>query len=113
MGLTIKNTQQLLSERGLLSNQRVQVFVDNEAVRLMAPYTPFESGTLVRSPYHSGTEFGSGVILQNPPYARRQYYETHYRHRGITTHHWFEAMKKNGGAVSILNAARKLAGASV
>jgi hypothetical protein len=110
VGLTIKETGQLLSERGLNQNGMVQTFVDNEAVRLMAPYTPVDSTTLRNSAY-SGTTFGSGEINQNTPYAGEQYYNENLRHRGITTHHWFEAMKENGGKVKILDGAAKLAGA--
>lgn len=110
VGFTTKPIQQLLRERDLLPGQKVQVFVDHEAVRLMAPYTPFLSGTLRDSVYVS-TRFGSGEIKQNTPYARRQYYDVNARHRGSTTHHWFEAMKANGGKVKILNAARRMSGA--
>ena len=110
MGLTIKPTQQLLKERNLLRGQRTQIFVDSETVRLMAKYTPLESGTLRNAPY-AATKFGSGEIEQATPYARRQYYEEGYQHRGVTTHHWFEAMKANGGAAKILRGAQVIAGA--
>lgn len=110
MGLTIKGTEQLLQERGLLPGGRIQVFIDQEAIRLMAPYTPIDTTTMRNSAY-SGTDFGSGQINQNTPYAREQYYREDFHHRGITTHHWFEAMKANGGKVKILNGAAKLAGA--
>lgn len=108
--ITVKRTKQLLKNRNLLIGQGVQVFIDSEVVRRMAPYTPFESGTLRDSPY-AFTRFGSGVVVQSTPYARRQYYTVGYRHRGMATHHWFEAMKSHGGVKSILSSARRLAGA--
>jgi len=110
MGLTIKSVEELLRDRGILPGGRVQKFIDHESVRLMAPYTPIESTTMRNSAY-SGTDFGSGEINQNTPYAARQYYDETLHHRGITTHHWFEAMKSNGGRDKILDGAAKLAGA--
>lgn len=110
MGLEIKPTQQLMSERKILPGQPVQAFIDTETVRLMEKYTPKRSGTMRDSAWIAST-FGSGEIVQNTPYARRQYYDETLSHRGITTHHWFEAMKNNGGKVKILRAAANLAGA--
>lgn len=49
-----------------------QCFVDSECIRLMEPYTPFDSGMLARST--RDTKIGSGMIEQNAPYARYQYY---------------------------------------
>lgn len=110
MGLTIKPTSQLLRERGIGQGERVQVFIDSEAVRMMEKYTPKLSGTM-RDAAYSGTKFGSGEINQNTPYSREQYYNVNFNHRGITTHHWFEAMKNNGGVTKILNGAARLCGA--
>jgi hypothetical protein len=110
MGLTIKSTDQLMRERQLLPSQNMQVFIDSEAVRMMSPYTPMRTGAMRDSAY-SGTEFGSGEIKQTAPYSNKQYYDEKTPHRGITTHHWFEAMKSNGGVAKILNGAARLAGA--
>ena len=110
MGLEIKPTRQLLSERGLMDGQRVQVYIDADVVRMMEPFTPKLSGTMRDSAY-SATQFGTGEVNQNAPYSRKQYYDTTLHHRGITTHHWFEAMKSNGGVARILNGAARLAGA--
>lgn len=110
MGLEIKPTQQLLKERGCVIGGFVQKYIDSESVRLMEKYTPKLSGSMRDSAY-SATQFGSGEVNQNAPYSRRQYYDTSLHHRGITTHHWFEAMKSNGGVARILNGAARLAGA--
>ena len=110
MGLVIKSMNQLMSERKILPGQQVQVFIDSETVRLMSPYTPMRTGTMRDSAFDS-TEFGSGEIHQTAPYSREQYYNENFSHRGITTHHWFEAMKNNGGKAKILNGAARLSGA--
>ena len=110
MGLTIKPTSQLLRERGIGQGERVQVFIDSEAVRMMEKYTPVLSKVMRDSVYPS-TKFGSGEINQTAPYSQDQYRNESYHHRGITTHHWFEAMKNNGGVTKILNGAARLSGA--
>ncbi|MPN49115.1 hypothetical protein SDC9_196728 [bioreactor metagenome] len=110
MGLEIKPTRQLLSERGLEIGQKVQTFIDSEAVRLMEKYTPKRTGAM-RDSVYSASQFGTGELNQNTPYSRKQYYDDTIPHRGITTHHWFEAMKSNGGVAKILNGAARLAGA--
>lgn len=110
MGLEIKPTQQLLAARGCNPGGSVQVFIDSEAVRLMEKYTPKRTGAM-RDSVYSASQFGTGELNQNTPYARKQYYDDTIPHRGITTHHWFEAMKSNGGVAKILNGAARLAGA--
>lgn len=109
-GLHIKPTKILLTKRKLLKGQPAQVYVDASVVRMMSPYTPFKTGTLRDSPYAS-TNFGSGVVRQSTPYARRQYYDTRLRHRGLGTHLWFEVMKSQGGVRIILREVRKITGA--
>lgn len=51
----------------------VQFFVDNEVLRLSAPYVPFRSGVLEKSGT-LGTELGSGTVSYIAPYARYMYY---------------------------------------
>lgn len=71
--LEMNDLNQLLHDRGLLPNERVQKYVDQEVIRLMDPYTPNLSGTLIKTATIS-TKIGSGEIRQNAPYARYQYY---------------------------------------
>jgi len=71
--LEMKSIAQLCMERGILVNGKTQAFIDQEVIRLMAPYTPMLSGTLEKTAT-IGTRFGSGQIKQNAPYARYQYY---------------------------------------
>lgn len=109
-GLHIKPTKVLLRNRKLARGQAAQVYVDSSVVRMMAPYTPFKTGTLRDSPYAS-TNFGSGLVRQSTPYARRQYYDTSLRHRGLGSARWFAVMKAQGGVRIILREVRKITGA--
>lgn len=108
MKLTIKDYSQLLRERGIGRGHPVQVFIASEAIRLMWKYTPKKSKVMAGS---AKVASGGTEIHQYTPYAQIQYKNTHFRHRGIETHHWFEAMKRNGGTKKILRAACKKAGA--
>lgn len=71
--LDMKDMQQLINDRGLQPSGKVQMFIDNECIRLMAPYTPNMNGVLMKSAT-LGTKIGKGEINQNAPYARYQYY---------------------------------------
>lgn len=108
MKLTIKDYSQLLRERGIGRGHPVQVFIASEAIRLMRKYTPQDTKTMAGSAQAAS---GGTEIHQYTPYARIQYENTRFRHRGIQTHHWFDAMKRNGGTEKILRAACKKAGA--
>ncbi len=50
-----------------------QKIVDSECLRYMDPYIPYDTGTLAKSAV-IGTVIGSGLIVQNTPYARYLYY---------------------------------------
>lgn len=77
-----------------------QAFIDQECVRRMAPETPRRTGVLIKAA-SLGTTIGSGEIVQDTPYARRQYYE----HKEKS--YWFERMK-NRHKDSILRGAQKI-----
>lgn len=115
MRFTINPTRQLLSERGIQRGGRVQKFIDSECIRRMAPYTPFRTGTLQRSAT-LGTVIGSGIIKQNTPYAKSNYYCNAGRGQqgtangGLRGRNWFERMKA-AHRRSILDGARRYAGA--
>ena len=85
-----------------------QAFVDNEVIRLMAPYTPLQTSMLIKSAT-LGTVIGSGEINQIVPYARMQYYRTDITRkydprRGAM---WFERMKLDHKAYILKGAAQK------
>lgn len=64
----------LTSKLGLLKPfGPVQTFIDNECIRLMSPYTPFDTGVLDNSIRINST-IGSGKLVQATPYARYLYY---------------------------------------
>lgn len=134
--LEIKSTDILLRDRGLQDMGPVQKFIDQECIRLMAPYTPFRAGMLERSAT-LGTKIGSGEINQIAPYARYQYYGklmvssitgsawSHGESKVLTDNDlqydkskhpqagpfWFERMKTDHKE-DILEGARKVAGAT-
>lgn len=86
----------------------VQAFVDGEVIRLMQPYTPLQTGMLIRSAT-LGTYIGKGEIHQIVPYARRQYYRTDITRsydprRGAQ---WFERMKIDHKGYILKGAAEK------
>lgn len=88
-----------------------QSYVDSEVLRLSEPYTPLQTGMLVKSGT-LGTDIGSGVVQWIAPYARLQYYAS--RKPGSETGplrgpHWFERMKQTYRD-QIITGARRIAG---
>lgn len=98
----------ILRSRGMNDGGRVQKVIDNEVLRLCDPYTPFDTGELIRSGIRN-TDPGSGMVRYETPYARRQYYIP-MTHEGLRCAYWFEQMKANGGKQQVLKVARKEAG---
>lgn len=68
----IEEKKQMLSTGG-----EVQKFVDSEVLKLMVPYTPMDTGNLIKSAIAS-TVIGSGKIQYNAPYAKYLYYGVVY-----------------------------------
>lgn len=81
-----------------------QKFVDSECLRLCAPLVPKDTGYLIKSGT-VGTTLGSGNVIYNAPYARRQYYEN--QGNGERGARWFERMKAQHRE-TILKGANKL-----
>lgn len=106
--ISMKDSVRILRERGIGKGRPVQMYIASESIKRMRKYTPQVKGIMANSafPVKGGTK-----IRQYTPYARKQYEEKTYHHRGIETHHWFDAMKQNGGAEAILQEAARLAGA--
>lgn len=89
----------------------VQKFIDSEVLRLDAPYTPFRTGTLMKSG-QLGTVIGSGEVNYVAPYAAAQYYTTaenrsYDAQRGAK---WFERMKADHKSEIITGAKKKAGG---
>ncbi len=135
--LEMKDLGQLLKDRGLQDKGPVQGFIDSEVIRLMGPYVPMKDGMLDKSATTS-TVIGSGLVQQQTPYARFQYYSklmvdpetgSPWAGKGVKkvitdrdlvhdkSKHpqagpfWFERMKADHGD-DILNGVRKVAGAT-
>lgn len=108
MRISMKGSLQLLRERGIVPGGPVQMYVAQSAIRRMRKYTPQDTRTMAGS---AQAAKGGTEIHQYTPYARIQYENTRFHHRGIQTHQWFEAMKRNGGVNAILREARRRAGA--
>lgn len=90
---------------------RAQKFVDNEVLRLSAPYVPLRTSMLLKSG-QLGTDIGSGEVQYIAPYAHKQYYSP--RKPGSSTGplrgpQWFERMKTDRGK-EIITGAKKIAG---
>lgn len=98
----------VLNRLGINEGGIVQKVIDSEVLRLNNSYIPKDTGQLIRSGQQS-TEIGSGEVVYQTPYARKQYYIP-MEHEGQRTNYWFEHMKADGGKEKILNAARKALG---
>lgn len=90
---------------------RAQRFVDSEILRLSEPFTPLQTGMLIKSGT-LGTDVGSGKVQWIAPYAKAQYYSP--RKPGSETGplrgpQWFERMKQLYGR-TIVAGAKKMAG---
>ena len=102
------NIEKALKRLGIDVGGRVQQVIDSEVLRLNDPYVPKDTGQLIRSGQQN-SEIGSGEVIYQTLYARRQYYIP-MEHDGERCEYWFEQMKANGGKELILNAARKAIG---
>lgn len=93
--LELKSPEEIAAMHGLSEHGRAQMALDSEVLRLSDPYVPFKTGTLKNSGI-SGTDVGSGVVVYNAPYARKQYYggRTPGSHPDkLRGRYWFERMK--------------------
>ena len=87
---------------------KAQEYIDAECIRRMTNVElhPIRDKVLARSAT-LGTAIGSGKIVQNTPYARRQYYEHGTKSR------WFERMKNRDKDVILRGAQQILKGAVI
>lgn len=102
------NIQKLSQRKKDLEDAQKEL--DSEAIRLMDPKVPMDSGTLKKSGIIN-TVVGSGEIIYSTPYARTQYEAT--RKVGSPTGpdrgpQWFERMKAEHGKYLRDKAARKI-----
>ena len=73
-----------------------QKFLDNEVLKDSAPYVPFRTGNLESSGIR-GTRIGSGKVIYNAPYAKKNYYGKSLNfskaHHPQASAFWFEKAK--------------------
>lgn len=110
MKVVMLPTSQLLANRGLQTNGRVQRFVDSEVLRRCDPMVPKDTGDLIGSGIRS-TTIGSGEVKYGTVYARRWYYcPANFQGAPMRGNYWFERMKNSGGKEAILRGAAAMAG---
>lgn len=74
-----------------------QKYVDSEVIRRCEPFTPMDTGMLIKSAT-LGTVIGSGTVKYIAPYSRWQYYMKNRKKESQTGplrgSFWFERMKE-------------------
>lgn len=65
--------------------KEAQKYIDRQIIRLSDPYTPKDTGMLIRS-VTMGTVIGSGKLVWNCPYSKAQY--EHGISRGLRGKKW-------------------------
>ena len=100
----------ILGRRSLNEGDKAQQYVDSTVLRLCAPMVPFDSGELMWSGIRE-TRIGSGEVVYQTPYARRWYYEpANFFGAPTRGNYWFERMKNNGGAQTIMRGLAEITG---
>ena len=106
-----KPIQSMLKKRGLEDGGAVQKAVDSEVLRRSDPYVPFRAGFLKKSGI-LGTKIGSGEVIYNAVYAKKNYYENAGRGKqgaatgGLRGKYWCERMKTDH-LKDIINTAKR------
>lgn len=78
-----------------LSMKRKQAYIDTAVLRYSEPYTPKDSGDMIKSGIRS-TKYGSGEVTYTEPYSRKVYYSKIPVGRfngALRGNYWFERMK--------------------
>lgn len=107
-------TETMLKDRGLEPCGKVQKVIDSEVLRRSDPYVPFCMGNLKKSGV-LGTKIGSGEVIYNAVYAKRNYYLNAGRGKqgtakgGLRGKFWFGRMKADH-LQDILKTAKEKAG---
>lgn len=85
--------EMILSDRGLDSHGSAQKRLDSEVLRYADPYVPMRTGMLKDSGI-SGTVIGSGEVVYNAPYAKKQYYHGRIaKGSALRGRYWIDRMK--------------------
>jgi hypothetical protein len=102
---------QIVDERGLETGGRTQKYIDGEVMRYMAPYMPFDTGSLIQSMIN-GTDVGSGIVSVNSPYAHYLHENPQFNFQGSPMRggQFFPRMKADHKE-DVLKGARRISGA--
>lgn len=82
------DAKKIAQRYGIAKGGAVQKFIDNACIQYMKPYTPARNMVLAQSA-RKDTVIGSGLIVQNTPYA-------HYQYMGVVYGPKFPQYDKNG-----------------
>lgn len=105
--LQLNPAAQVLKEHGLDIDGKAQLFLSSEVKRLCDPYVPFRDG-----PLKDTAVVGQTYVDYITPYARRQYYEKNYKHKGIRAMQWDKRMMADKGK-ELVQSVAKYCGGSV
>ncbi len=97
MGVTfdfrMDSPERILEKRQLQEFGKAQQMLDYEVLRYSEPYVTFKTGMLARSGI-TGTRLGSGEVVYNAPYAKKQYYFGRTaKGSALRGRYWIERMK--------------------
>jgi hypothetical protein len=95
MKIDVKIFYDRVRSKVMASKARAQKVLDIMVIKDSAKFVPFQTGVMERSAVES-SEIGSGLVVYNTPYARRQYYgkfEHGKNKHPQATRLWFEAAK--------------------
>lgn len=91
-----------------ITNGKALTVLAETSLRLCEPYTPFRTGTLIKSAIITSV-FDKAILKWNVPYAQRLYYNPDFKFNGAPMRgaFWFERMKIDR-ATEIINEVRRI-----
>lgn len=89
------NTSDMMQRRFSVA----QKMLDSEIVKYTSPFVPMDNGILMESA-QIATDYGSGEVIWQTPYARHQYYKTDdtRTYDPLRGGHWFDRAKAVHGS---------------
>lgn len=88
-----KSESKIINDVGI--NQKFNLFMAQECMRLMNPFVPMDTGALSQT-VETKADSKRGIVHYTVPYAHRQYNGTSFNFskekHPLATHHWDKAM---------------------
>ena len=88
-----KTQKKIINDLGV--NQKLNLFMAQECMRLMNPFVPMDTGVLSQT-VETKADSERGIVHYTVPYAHRQYNGTSFNFseekHPLATHHWDKAM---------------------